>query len=490
MYVLFAHYPAISVDCCDVGQAQLTIDTLPDDALLYVFDFYLAQASEVEAWHTLVHVCRRWRNLVFGSPRRLNVRIACTTESPVKEMLGVLPALPIVISGSCKSLTNFDNVKTALEHHDRVCQIKLFFIVCELEDIIAPLQKPFPILTDLDLNAVGSLRPFDPDPSKFLGGSAHLRSLTLGGLRIPDLLALLLSTPNLVILRLDGIRNFGSFLPDEIVTCLSALTRLKQLDLLVEFSRSHPDWVNRRLSLLTRTVLPSLAVLKLRGTTENLEELMARIDAPLLYHLYILFSSSGSDRATVFDPPHILRFIGRTPKLQAPVEAHIGLDVDNYRIWIIFFYSKRISRRVLRLEIFCPEPERQFPCLAQFCRSPPFPLHPLEYLCIGEGRFSKYGQRNHTENTRWLELLQPFVAVKKLYLTKEFAIHISRTLQELVGERVMEVLPALENVFIDELQPFGPVHDLMTEFIAARQLAGHPVIICRWHKKNRGARRR
>ena len=40
-------------DCCDVGQTRLTIDTLPDDALLYVFD-----SMWVEAWHTLVHVCR------------------------------------------------------------------------------------------------------------------------------------------------------------------------------------------------------------------------------------------------------------------------------------------------------------------------------------------------------------------------------------------------------------------------------------------------
>ena len=40
----------------------------------------------------------------------------------------------------------------------------------------------------------------------------------------------------------------------------------------------------------------------------------------------------------------------------------------------------------------------------------------------------------------------------------------------------MEVLPILENVFI-EFQPSGPVHKVMKGFVAARQLAGHPVTI-------------
>ena len=81
--------------------------------------------------------------------------------------------------------------------------------------------------------------------------------------------------------------------------------------------------------------------------------------------------------------------------------------------------------------------------------------------------------------------------MNNLYLTKEFALHIAHALQELVvGERVMEVLPTLENVFIDEFQPSGPVHEVINEFAAARQLAGHPIIISPWDIKKRRARRR
>jgi hypothetical protein len=84
-----------------VGQA--TANKLTDDALLGIFDSYLSDNSvsdrlqNVNKWHTLVHVCRRWRDLVFVSPRRLNLRLLCRKARPVREMLDIWPALPIEI---------------------------------------------------------------------------------------------------------------------------------------------------------------------------------------------------------------------------------------------------------------------------------------------------------------------------------------------------------------------------------------------------------
>ena len=59
----------------DVGQVK-RIDVLPDDILLEIFDFYVSDLwygdkRRREEWQILVHVCRRWRGLVLGSPRRL-----------------------------------------------------------------------------------------------------------------------------------------------------------------------------------------------------------------------------------------------------------------------------------------------------------------------------------------------------------------------------------------------------------------------------------
>jgi len=75
----------------------MTIDPLSDDSLLYIFYLYVDESFRTEVWCTLVHVCQRWRSLVFGSPRYLNVQLLCTERIRVKKMLDIWPALPIVI---------------------------------------------------------------------------------------------------------------------------------------------------------------------------------------------------------------------------------------------------------------------------------------------------------------------------------------------------------------------------------------------------------
>src|SRR5712691_4508435 len=86
-----------------------TSGSIPDEFLLKIFSFYVEESYEaydpdkfnsaktLEKWRPLVHVCRRWRNLVFASPRRLNLRLVFTGRTPVREMLGLWPVLPIVI---------------------------------------------------------------------------------------------------------------------------------------------------------------------------------------------------------------------------------------------------------------------------------------------------------------------------------------------------------------------------------------------------------
>jgi hypothetical protein len=84
------------------------------------------------------------------------------------------------------------------------------------------------------------------------------------------------------------------------------------------------------------------------------------------------------------------------------------------------------------------------------------------------------------ENTLWLQLFLPFTAVKNLYLSEEFAPGIAATLQELVGGRVTEVLPSLENIFVKGLEPSGPFQKNIGQFVAARQISGHPIAISVW----------
>jgi hypothetical protein len=84
------------------------------------------------------------------------------------------------------------------------------------------------------------------------------------------------------------------------------------------------------------------------------------------------------------------------------------------------------------------------------------------------------------ESPSWLELLYPFTAVKNLYLCEAIAPLIVPTLQELVAGTVTEVLPNLQNIFLAELEPSGPVQEGIGKFVAARQLTGHPIVVSRW----------
>lgn len=457
----------------------MTIDTLTDDALIDVFDFYLAEAQKVEAWHTLVHVCRRWRFLVFLSPHRLNLRIACTNRTLVREKLEVWPALPIVISGECNSQVCLDRIMATLEHRDRVCQIELSFM-WELEGVLEALEQRFPELRVLKLHSTQATDPIYLYSGTYMGDSSHLQSLSLTGIPISELPNLLLSCKHLVDLRLKEIPISVFVAPDEMVAALSALTKLQVLHLGPEFDDLHPDWENRRLPLPTPTVLPSLVELEYKGGIEYLGDFMARIDAPLLNRLKI-FVSFYLNRVIVLNAPQILRFIGHVPKFQALDEAHIGIDVDSFRIWIEFL-STRTSSDVFKLEILCIKPERQFPLLAQLCRSPFFPLPTLECLYIDGGTFSRQHLRDHAENSRWLQLLQPFTLVKNLYLSKDFARRIAPALDELGGEIATQVLPSLENVSIEKLPLNGPVTRAFRNFAALRQISGHPIVVSHWDR--------
>jgi hypothetical protein len=86
-------------------------------------------------------------------------------------------------------------------------------------------------------------------------------------------------------------------------------------------------------------------------------------------------------------------------------------------------------------------------------------------------------RQDDMEDTQWLDLLHPFTSVKDLALSAGSVPFVAPALQELSGERVREVLPALENLFLKGPQPSGPVKEAIGKFIAARQLAGCPVTV-------------
>jgi len=370
-----------------------------------------------------------------------------------------------------------DNIIAALEHNDRICQIGLGCSKLEYVTDSAAMQKSFPELTDLHLLIFVDDRPAPILPDSFLGGTApRLRSLKLSGIPFPGLPQLLLSATHLVNLDLYRIPRSGYIPPEEMVTVLSALTSLEFLRLKFRYPRPRPAQKRRRPPpSLTRSILPRVTKILFKGASEYLEEILARIDAPRLDKLHIIFFNQ-----IVFDTPQLFQFISRRPTLRALEKGHIAFSSNAI---IIDFPSQESDYGVLiSMEIRCTPSEWQLSSLEQVCTPSLPPVSTLEDLYIFEVRVNPPDWQDNVENTLWLESLRSFVAVKNLYLSEEFGPRIAPALQKLVGERTAEVLPTLENIFLQGFQPSGPLYEGIEEFVAARRLTSRPVTVSRWDR--------
>jgi hypothetical protein len=158
------------VDQRDV--APMKIDVLHDIALLEIFDFYVDKGfAEVAAWYTLVHVCRKWRNLVFGSPLRLNLRLLCGDRTRVRDMLDIWPPLPIVMRVYNFEAWGADNMGATFELNDRIYQLCLTPIPnSHSKKVLAAIRQTFPLMVHLHLAFEDETALVDTD--LLLGGSA------------------------------------------------------------------------------------------------------------------------------------------------------------------------------------------------------------------------------------------------------------------------------------------------------------------------------
>jgi len=453
----------------------VTICALPDDVLLEIFSFHvdrflwpLEDVRVLDAWHTLVHVCRQWRYVVFASPRSLNLRLRCTNERPVQTMLDVWPALPIVVEGRCgMSRPQVErNIMTALKQRDRVCKIDLSPAPISLLRRVRAIRGPFPALTDLGLRPTKSAKA--PElPDSFLGGSApRLRSLHLNGIPFPGLLKLLLSTTELVDLELLNIPNLGYISPEAMATSLASLTRLQRLCL-----GFHPQSfvvANRLPHLLTRIVLPALTSLRFIGDNEYLEDILSRIDAPLLHYINL-----EPFRRQVFDTRQLRHLISRTETFKEPHRAVVKF-FDSYMYLNIFSRGVTTDHHLLELKALRTPWYWPLSSFAQFCSSALPPLPTLERLEI-----RKYGEhwRDPMGNTEWLELLHPFTSVKNLVLSDRAAGCLAPALQGLTVETVTGTLPALEHLLLKASARSGLTQEAIVQFVATRQFSGRPVAV-------------
>ncbi|KAN0130782.1 hypothetical protein V8E53_011457 [Lactarius tabidus] len=408
-------------------------------------------------WDSLVHICRRWRQIIFASPQGLNLKILCTNKTPVRKHLGIWPAFPIVIDYHSYSYDitpdDEDDILAALdsEHLDRVCFVGLSVTDSQLEKIAAVMQEPFPALNCLDIFVKGGNAPVLPDG--FLGGSEpRLQRIAFSGVSYPALPTLLLSPSSLVELELwpKSISETGYISPEAMVASFSALPMLEKFT--IEFQEATPRPDRTRPPPTSRTVLPALASFQFRGATEYLEDLVARIDSPQLVAITIAYSDPPDD----FPVAQLIGFI----------DSSVGPRSAIFRPSPFIVNLHRDQRRGITRD--SETIQWEFTHMKQALSYVSAALSNVVHLELRRG--PGFGCVSGGE---WRHLLSQFSHVQTLKLCGRLSERMVRTMQDIAEEtRVTGGFESLELICLQD-QPASSIEN----FIALRKHSGHLVTV-------------
>ena len=431
---------------CAVG--QVTIDILPDDVHLDIFDMYGGDDDHfpIRMWVSLVHVCRRWRRIVFASPRRLRLVLECDARTSVSKLLDTWPPLPITIRYSpVDAIEGEENIITTLELRDRITGIT-FDKLRGSENLERFSTTPFPALTRLDLVSERRFHPGLIFPEAFLGGSApQLRSFTSYSIKFVELPNVVLSATHLVKLTLLQLgppvaRCCAS--PEMMVTCLAAFPTLEEFSVGFRWQApaGRPDPISP--PHRTRVILPALTHFHFEGASEYLEDFVSRIDTPLLDALEIVFF-----QAVTLHIQQLHGLIRRAESFKPLKKAYIGFYSCDTCTGIT---PRSHTRFLLGIR---GHGSWAIGLMAQLCKDLSPLFSHLEWLQIlGDLPFPSASPGNVTECGHWLNLFHPFPAVRILFVSKKFARRVSPVLQAPTqsGERPTDVLPALRVVVLED----------------------------------------
>ncbi|KAH9166919.1 hypothetical protein EDB89DRAFT_180115 [Lactarius sanguifluus] len=439
-----------------------TTNFLPDDVLLDVFDLFRIEEATTSRripwkWQRLAHVCRTWRDIILASSSRLNLELLCTHGTPVRKILRHLPPLPIVIHfpSSLKGSASIEdnvNILGALEHPDRIRNIKLSLSRLSLGYMVAMMRRPFLTLTHLWLNSNDGETLVIPD--SFLGGRApRLQEIYLDDISFPAAPTLLSSACNLVDIRFENIPDTGYISPEAMAASLAPLSRLKHLTIRFSFEDSWPG--QRSHPPITRAVLPALTTFFFDGVVEYLEDFVAHIDAPQLNCLSIEYLNSTLH----FDSPilQLCGLIDRSENFKLSQFRRADLELRT----LTFVIELDGGRSSLKLSI--PFAGGLTGLLSQIFGT----LSNVDSLFVSSVYLDEVD-----DEIEWSDILPLFTAVKELrardYVSQRIAFELGRLVEE---QETAEVLPALELLYLEDQGSF------VDEFVAARRNAGRPVTL-------------
>jgi hypothetical protein len=374
---------------------------LSDELLLDVFHYYLGASPRF--WSRLVHICRKWRRIVFASQQALGLRLFCTHGTPVVKTLDCWSALPIVVEyGGFPALyppapEDEDNILVALKRSDRVSSIHLT-VTASLLEKLSPIEEPFSKLEDLVLLYQGSMMPrlsrtFRWDPS--------LRGLHSTRIGFPGPLQRL-SSMDLVDIQLHNMVKAAYLSPDALVNTLSQMTQLRSLSLHFLPTASSID-VSPPASE-EPVVLPSLIRLNFRGMAGFLEGLVVSTYAPRLRDIEVAFFDE-----LIFDVPKLSKFIDQIEMQKSHRQADIVFSEGSASISLT-----QPTLTYLKLQLLCESLTQQLFSVAQICKRLSTFMDFVEDLRIKGTRISS--KQDNADCEKWAKLAHSFRGAKSLHI--------------------------------------------------------------------------
>jgi len=298
-----------SQGCQDTERSpNLTINHLPDEVLLEIFDSYRRledigpcigphnhQWKKNYVWFNLAHVCRRWRAVTFASSSRLDLAITVGPEKPsnFKEILS--SPLPILVDYAYmrEDITGSAlwRLRAALEHHrDRVREIAFGGSRASFDKFFQVTNCAFPILESVFLQFGRCNESNIPDT--FLRGSdlseLQLRRLRLYNVTLASISGFLLSATALTDLHLLIDTAFGPSPKTSLLACFQGMPCLRSLrvDVSIAFGR---EFLSQPPTPKDIVPLSKLTFFRYRGHSIFLDALVAGISAASLRDVEIEF---------------------------------------------------------------------------------------------------------------------------------------------------------------------------------------------------------
>ena len=475
-----------------------SIHILDDDSLLNVFYLYrpflFGEDDEDEEsqfygggqrwvrgrwWYRLAHVCRRWRNVLFGSATYLGLSLVCTMGTPIADMLAHSPPLPLVIDyhqkvSAAANVTAEDEegALLAFMQRDRVLRVRLAMPVTNLQKVVAAMDGEYPILEYL---VIWNLLEVNSTILRLPGSleAPNVRHLSLTGFALPIRSQLLMIAVSLVTLCL-AMNHPSTYLhPNTLLQWLSFMPQLENLAILLVFPVPNQD-VEKQLTNTPNATPATLSVLRFfrfRGASTYLEALVHRINTPLLEKLLIYFYNQ-----LTFFIPRLRQFMHTTENLSLVHRfENVKLEFFNKRAFMAISPRGEINTHAFSINVDCGHLDWQVSSMAQISNSLGQVFSAVENLILTHEEHSRSSEEhNEVDRIEWRELLRPFSDATSLWVDNGLVEGVSGCLESEDRELPLEVLPELRKI---AYTGSGKNGDKFTSFIDARRNAGRPITL-------------